>query len=76
MPLVLVAHKKSTDPDLWRVHDDADAVKNKLSSMRFGRAKKFNGARGEGAASGANVGAGVSLNRQASGSVTKQLCGV
>ena len=25
---------------------------------------------------GSNVGAGVSLNRQASGSVTKQLCGV
>ena len=59
-----------------RVHDDAEAVDKKLSSMRFGRAKKFNGARGEGAAVGANVGAGVSLNRQASGSVTKQLCGV
>ena len=59
-----------------RVHDDADAVKNKLSTMRFGRAKKMNGASGAGAYSGANVGAGVSLNRQASGSVTKQLCGV
>jgi len=44
--------------------------------MRFGRAKKMNGASGAGAYSGANVGAGVSLNRQASGSVTKQLCGV
>jgi hypothetical protein len=51
-------------------------VKNKLSAMRFGRAKKMNGANGAGAYSGANVGAGVSLNRQASGSVTKQLCGV
>ena len=59
-----------------RVHDDADAVKNKLSAMRFGRAKKMNGANGAGAYSGANIGAGVSLNRQASGSVTKQLCGV
>jgi len=78
-----------------RVHDDADAVKNKLSTMRFGRAKKMNGAvknklstmrfgrakkmngaSGAGAYSGANVGAGVSLNRQASGSVAKQLCGV
>ncbi len=59
-----------------RVHDDADAVKNKLSAMRFGRAKKMNGASGAGAYSGGQVGAGVSLNRQASGSVTKQLCGV
>jgi hypothetical protein len=62
--------------DEGRVHDDADAVKNKLSAMRFGRAKKMNGASGAGAYAGSNVGAGVSLNRQASGSVTKQLCGV
>jgi enamine deaminase RidA (YjgF/YER057c/UK114 family) len=59
-----------------RTHDDADAVKNKLSKMRFGKSHKFNGANGSGAISGANVGAGVSLNRQASGSITKQLCGV
>ena len=59
-----------------RVHDDADAVKNKLSAMRFGRAKKMSGASGAGAYAGSNVGAGVSLNRQATGSVTKQLCGV
>lgn len=59
-----------------RVHDDADAVKNKLSAMRFGRARKMNGPRGEGAYAGGVVGAGVSLNRQATGSVTKQLCGV
>ncbi len=59
-----------------RVHDDADAVKNKLSAMRFGRAKKMNGASGAGAYAGSNVGAGVSLNRQASGSTQKQLCGV
>ena len=59
-----------------RVHDDADAVKNKLSAMRFGRAKKMNGASGAGAYAGSNVGAGVSLNRQASGSAAKQLCGV
>ena len=59
-----------------RVHDDAKAVSDKLSTMRFGRAKKMNGANGAGAYVGANVGAGVSLNRQASGSVAKQLCGV
>jgi len=59
-----------------RVHDDADAVKNKLSAMRFGRAKKFNGPNGAGAYSGANVGAGVSLNRQAKGTQQRQLCGV
>jgi hypothetical protein len=59
-----------------RVHDDADAVKNKLSAMRFGRAKKMNGANGAGAYAGAGVGGSVSLNRQASGSAAKQLCGV
>ena len=59
-----------------RVHDDADAVKNKLSTMRFGRAKKMNGANGAGAYAGAGVGSSVSLNRQASGSAAKQLCGV
>ena len=59
-----------------RVHDDADAVKSKLSTMRFGRAKKMNGANGAGAYAGAGVGGSVSLNRQASGSVAKQLCGV
>ena len=59
-----------------RVHDDAEAVDKKLSTMRFGRAKRMNGASGAGAYSGANVGAGVSLHRQASGSVAKQLCGV
>jgi hypothetical protein len=59
-----------------RVHDDAEAVDKKLSTMRFGRAKRMNGASGAGAYSGSVVGAGVSLNRQASGSVTKQLCGV
>jgi len=59
-----------------RVHDDAKAVSDKLSTMRFGRAKKMNGANGEGAYAGAGVGSSVSLNRQATGSVTKQLCGV
>ena len=62
--------------DEGRVHDDADAVRSKLSAMRFGRAKKMTGANGAGAYAGSNVGAGVSLNRQASGSVAKQLCGV
>jgi hypothetical protein len=59
-----------------RTHDDADAVKNKLSKMRFGSTRKMNGPRGEGAYAGGVVGAGVSLHRQASGSVAKQLCGV
>jgi hypothetical protein len=59
-----------------RVHDDADAVKNKLSQMRFGRARKMNGASGDGAFAGAGVGSSVSLNRQASGSTQKALCGV
>ena len=59
-----------------RVHDDADAVKSKLSTMRFGRARRMNGASGAGAYSGANVGAGVSLHRQANGSQQRALCGV
>lgn len=59
-----------------RIHDDAEAVKNKLSTMRFGRAKKMNGATGAGAYAGSGVGGSVSLNRQASGSSAKQLCGV
>ena len=59
-----------------RVHDDADAVKDKLSTMRFGRTRKFNGPTGDGAFAGAGVGSSVSLNRQASGSSQKQLCGV
>jgi hypothetical protein len=59
-----------------RTHDDAEAVSNKLSTMRFGRARKFSGAAGDGAAAGSNVGAGVSLNRQASGSQQRALCGV
>lgn len=59
-----------------RVHDDAEAVNNKLSTMRFGRAKKMNGANGDGAVAGAGIGSSVSLNRQAKGTTTKQLCGV
>jgi hypothetical protein len=59
-----------------RVHDDAKAVSSKLSTMRFGRAQKFNGASGEGAYSGSVVGAGVSLHRQTKGTQQRQLCGV
>jgi len=60
-----------------RVHEDANAVKSKLTTMRFGRSRKMNGATGAGAASGNQVGAGVSLHRQASGGgAMKQLCGV
>jgi hypothetical protein len=58
-----------------RVHDDAEAVSNKLSTMRFGRARKMNGASGEGAYAGSSVGSGVSLHRQASGSSQRALCG-
>ena len=59
-----------------RVHDDAKAVSDKLATMRFGKSRKMNGASGEGAAVGANVGAGVSLNRQTKGTQQRQLCGV
>ena len=59
-----------------RVHDDAKAVSSKLSTMRFGRARRMNGASGEGATVGANVGAGVSLHRQTKGTQQRQLCGV
>ena len=59
-----------------RVHDDAEAVDKKLSTMRFGRAKRMNGASGAGAYSGANVGAGVSLHRQTGGTQQRVLCGV
>jgi hypothetical protein len=59
-----------------RVHEDAEVVSSKLSTMRFGRGRKFSGARGEGAAIGSNVGDSVSLNRQANGSQQRQLCGV
>ena len=59
-----------------RVHEDKEAVSKKLSTMRFGTAKRGTSANGAGAASGNCVGAGVSLHRQTSGSVTKQLCGV
>ena len=59
-----------------RVHEDKKAVSDKLSTMRFGSAKKMNGARGEGAAVGAGVGSSVSLNRQTKGSQQRALCGV
>lgn len=59
-----------------RVHDDAKVVSQKLSKMRFTTAKQFNGATGEGAVVGGDAGSSVSLRRQATGSVTKQLCGV
>lgn len=59
-----------------RVHEDAEAVSNKLSTMRLSRGKRFTAAKGDGAYAGGTVGSSVSLNRQATGSVTKQLCGV
>jgi len=59
-----------------RIHEDAQAVSDKLSTMRFGRTRKMNGASGSGADVGANVGGSVSLRRQATGVAPKQLCGV
>ena len=59
-----------------RTHDDADAVKNKLSKMRFGSTRKMNGPRGEGAYAGGVVGGSVSLRKQTNGSQQRALCGV
>jgi len=59
-----------------RVHEDKQAVVTALSKMRFNSGTKFRGASGAGATAGADVGSNVSLNRQASGSQHKQLCGV
>lgn len=59
-----------------RVHDDANAVKDKLSTMRMGKAKKFNSATGSGAFAGSSVGSSVSLNRQATGKSQRALMGV
>ena len=59
-----------------RVHEDKQAVVTALSKMRFNSSTKFRGASGAGATAGADVGSNVSLNRQASGSQHKQLCGV
>lgn len=58
-----------------RVHEDREVVEKALSKMRFDSTRKLGGGSGAGAAIGANVGGNVSLNRQASGSSTKQLCG-
>lgn len=46
---------------------DADAVKKKVSLMRFGKSTKLSGARGDGANAGYDSGSNVSLNRQTSG---------
>lgn len=58
-----------------RVHEDAQVVSDKLSTMRFGRAKKTTAAQGSGAFVGADAGSSVSLRRQASGASRKALCG-
>lgn len=59
-----------------RIHEDAEVVSQKLSTMRFNKTRNFSAASGTGADVGAEVGAGVSLHRQASGSSQKSLCGV
>jgi len=59
-----------------RIHDDADVVSEKLSTMRLTRGRRMNGATGEGAVVGGDVGSNVSLRRQATGASAKALCGV
>lgn len=48
-------------------HEHKSAVQSALSTRRFSRGKSFRSAGGAGAVAGGSVGAGVSLNRQASG---------
>jgi uncharacterized membrane protein len=50
-----------------RIHDHADAVKNKLAMVRFNKKTNMKSAYGAGAVAGSSVGSTVSLNRQASG---------
>ena len=59
-----------------RIHEDAQVVSDKLSTMRFNKTKKMRGASGSGAAVGADAGGSVSLRRQASGAACKALRGV
>jgi hypothetical protein len=59
-----------------RVHEDKNAVRSKLSTMRLRKASKSQGPSGEGAMAGNAVGSTVSLNRQAKGSSQRALCGV
>jgi hypothetical protein len=59
-----------------RVHEDANAVKSKLALMKLTTGKHYAGAKGDGAYAGAGIGSSVSLNRQASGSTQRALCGV
>jgi hypothetical protein len=47
---------------------DAEAVKNKLSTIKLSKSRSFSGARGAGAYAGYDSGSVVSLNRQTSGS--------
>ena len=59
-----------------RVHEDANVVKNKLALMKLTTGKHYAGAKGDGADAGTGIGSSVSLNRQASGSTQRALCGV
>lgn len=59
-----------------RVHEDANVVKSKLALMKLNTGKRYAGAKGDGAFAGAGIGSSVSLNRQASGSTQRALCGV
>jgi hypothetical protein len=59
-----------------RVHEDANAVKETVAVMNLGKARRSSAAKGDGAFAGADVGSTVSLNRQATGSTQRALCGV
>lgn len=59
-----------------RVHEHKQLVEGEVSKRRWGRAKSIRTiASGSGAMAGACAGNSVSLHRQASGSVQRQLCG-
>lgn len=59
-----------------RVHEHANVVEDKLSTMRMGKSRKFKSPTGGGSFAGSIVGSSVSLNRQAKGSTQKALVGV
>jgi hypothetical protein len=59
-----------------RCHEDANAVKAKMSTLALRNGKRMTGPTGAGAFAGSAVGSNVSLRRQANGSAQKALCGV
>jgi len=59
-----------------RVHEHKAVTDKALSTRRFNTSRRMNGASGYGGNAGASAGGSVSLNRQASGALQKQLGGV